>query len=49
MFEEETALAASAEAKLADELLVAGAVSGGTLDAADEFAVALWVGVARHL
>jgi hypothetical protein len=35
LFEEQAALAASAEAELADELLVAGALAGGAFDAAD--------------
>ena len=39
MFEEEAAFAASAERELADELLVSGALAGGSLDAAEEFAV----------
>ena len=39
VFEEQTAFAASAERELADELLVSGALAGGSLDLAEEFAV----------
>ena len=43
LLEEETALAAAAQAELADELLVAGAVGRGTVDEADELAVGVGV------
>ena len=39
VFEEQTALASSAERELADELLVSSALAGGSLDLAKEFAV----------
>jgi len=39
VFDEQTALASSAERELADELFVSGALVGGSLDVAEEFAV----------
>ena len=48
LLEQEAALAAAAEAELADELFVAGAAAGGALDAADELAVGVRVGGVRH-
>ena len=46
MFEEQAALAASAEGKLADELFVSGALAGGALDMAKQFAIGHMVKVA---
>ena len=43
LLEEQAAFTAAAEAKLADELLVAGAGGGAAFDEADEFAVGLGV------
>ena len=48
LFEEEAAFAASAEAEFADELFVAGALSGGALDASDQFAIGVLVRMAGH-
>ena len=44
LLEKQPALAAAAQAKLADELLVTGAVGGAALDHADELAVGLGIG-----
>jgi hypothetical protein len=48
LFEEETALPATTQAKFADELLVAGPMPGRAFDPADEFAVGPRIGGASH-
>ena len=47
LLEQQATLASAAEAKLADELLVAGPVRGAALDQADQLAVGMGVGRGR--
>ena len=48
LLKEEAALASSAEAELADELFVTCALPGGALDAPDQLAIGVLIGMARH-
>ena len=49
LLQQQAALAAAAKAKLANELLISGALPSRALDATNQFGVGVLIRVSRHL